>query len=124
MTETTVSRVRLSGRLPAGEANGLDSLVEQLLETPGKRRYGIVAYDIAKITTVIGEDEDDPDERFPVVQIRSVEPITSADAIDALLKIRQESFSERTGMLTLPEDDEKATQPALDEDEPDGSDDA
>lgn len=98
----TISNVRLSGRLPKGELNGITSLAADLVTTPGRRRFAVITFDCSQVTTAT-----DSHEQFPTVRILSVEPIVNVDDVAKVQEARDTAYQERTGALMLPDGDDQ-----------------
>lgn len=89
--------VKLAGRLPHDENNGLASLAQVIDENP-LAQFTVVATIVASKRTA---DYDHPDD--PVVyglRIASVEPLTGNDAQTAL-RLADQAFTGRTGLQRL-----------------------
>jgi hypothetical protein len=91
--------VRLSTKLPGDpETNGVDAIADDLVEDPATIRYGIVWFDVSKIT-----DEIDTGDNIPTIRVRRIEPLGLASRVDpAIAGAVAEAVEERTGRKAIP----------------------
>lgn len=91
--------VKLSARLPGNtddfDGNGLDHVVDELIETPGEIRLALVWYDVSKIT-----DNTDAGTRIPTARVRRIEPLAGTLETQAR-KIGEKAHTARTGKVGL-----------------------
>lgn len=94
--------VKLSSALPGDEEiNGLDSMAEELVESPSRIVVGLVWLDVPTIT-----DNTETGARVPTVRIRRIEPLGGVDEIPAeIRKLAARLHEERTGRVPLPFED-------------------
>lgn len=110
----------LSGRLPAGEANGLAAIVRQLIDDPADVHVLVVLADCVKVTRLVESGD-----TVPTVRVRRVEAITDSGDRASLRRLLMREFERRTGQPVLPLDLENDVRAAFDEDDPgDGPSDA
>lgn len=88
---------KLTSSLPKGDANGLNAINRELIDSPSSVQVAIVLLDCKKITTDI-----DTGDIEPVARIRRIEPI-KADR-EVVAKIMRRAMEERTGKTVLPFD--------------------
>lgn len=93
--------VKLSSQLAGNEEfNGLDSIVEQLLNDPKKLRVAVVVFDVSAIT-----DNVDDDTHVPTVRIRKFEPLGAVGEVpDGITMAIAAAHERRTGRTALPLD--------------------
>lgn len=88
--------VKLAGALPAGDANGLSTLVGDLVDDPQNLRVVIAIIDCKEIRTSI-----DTGEAVPVARIRRIEAIPAHD-LKAGKTLFRRAHEHRTGRTALP----------------------
>lgn len=93
--------VKLGSKMPGDfEVNGLDALVDDLVDNPAQLRAAFVVFDVQKIT-----DNTDDGSRVPTVRVRRFEPLGKADEISAAIReAYTQAVEERTGRKALPLD--------------------
>lgn len=89
----------LGGRLPDGDANGLDHIVADLVADPRQVRVMVALIDASKVTTHVDEGR-----VTATARIRRVEAITDEVDRHATRRILQRAYERRTGMTVLPFD--------------------
>lgn len=91
--------VKLGSALPGDfEVNGLDAIVDDLLDNPKELRAAFVIFDVFKENVDI-----DKDTRVPVVRVRRFEPLGSADDVSKAVKEAYfQAVEDRTGKKALP----------------------
>lgn len=91
--------VRLSSKLPGDpETNGVDDLASDLVEDPATIRYGVVWFDVSKVT-----EETDSGDNIPTIRVRRIEPIGVArDVIPEIADAVAESVRVRLGREPIP----------------------
>lgn len=94
-----MSKVTLSGAMPAEEMNGLDPIEDGLLSDPGKVRVAVVRLSVSKIVNNL-----DRSDTYPVVRLAQIEPL-AGKAADAAEKLLTQARFDRTGSETLPLDE-------------------
>lgn len=87
----------LSGSLPKGEANGLASLIGQLVDEPEVVHVAVILFDVSKVTTKV-----DDGDVVPTVRIRRIEAISDGEDRRRLRMLLMREFERRTGKTTLP----------------------
>lgn len=99
----------LSGNLPAGDANGLTTIIRELIDEP-KRLHAIIAIvDCRKVTT-----DSDSGEVIPTVRIRRVEAIRLPADLGAAEQLMRRALERRSGQTVLPLDLEDEMRRAFD----------
>lgn len=91
--------VRLSSKLPGDpETNGVDAIAEALVGNPETIRYGVVWFDVVKVT-----EETDTGDNIPTIRVRRIEPLGQAKAVDPrIADVVAEAVEERTGRSAMP----------------------
>lgn len=87
---------KLSTGLPEGDANGLASIVHDLVAEPHKPHLVIAVLDCKSITT-----DADSGATVPTARIRQIEPVGGIDR-DLAVQIMRRALEERTGQAVLP----------------------
>lgn len=100
--------VRLSGRLPEGDHDGLASIVRALVDQPTSVHVLIAICDVAKVTTEV-----DTGDVVPTVRLRRVEVITDAADSHRMRRLLVREYERRTGKEVLPLDLEDELRDAL-----------
>lgn len=88
---------KLNASLPKGEANGLDAIARDLIDSPDRVHVVLMLVDCKSVTTDM-----DSGDVIPTARIRRVEPITR-DKERVMLMLRR-AMEERTGKTVLPFD--------------------
>ena len=104
--------MNLSGRLPGGDANGLDYIANALVPYPKMLHVVIAIVDCRKVTL----DSDDGT-KTPTVRIRRLEVVPSEDR-SPCERLLARAYERRTGQTTLPIDLEDDVRSAFDGLEP------
>ncbi len=91
-----MSEVKLSGKLPGGDGNGLARISGQLVKLPHKVQVLVALVDSCKTIT-----DTDSGDTIPVVRIRRVEVVRTQDLKEAERLIRR-ALEARTGETVLP----------------------
>ena len=86
---------KLNAALPKGEANGLEAISRQLVESPHSYHIVVAVIDCKKVTT-----DNDSGEVEPTARIRRVEPLSGDDAA-AVEQIMRRSKDQRLGRPVL-----------------------
>lgn len=89
----------LSGKLPAGDGNGLIAIAQQLCEEPHTRHLAVCIIDCQKVTTNM-----DTGEVIPTARVRRVEVIAGDEDRKVLERLMRRALDERTGREALPYD--------------------
>lgn len=92
---------KIAGRLPQGDANGMDSLARQLIDDPHEVHVLVVLVDCKKTTT-----DNDTGDVEATARIRRIEPILDDDK-DLAAKMLRRAMELRTGKVVLPFDMEE-----------------
>lgn len=100
----------LSGRLPAGEANGLAAIVRELVDDPTRVHTLVVLADCVRVTQLVESGD-----TVPTIRIRRVEAITAPDDQEGLRRLLMREFERRTGQAVLPLELERDVQAAFDQ---------
>lgn len=105
--------VKLSAQMPGHEdTNGLDHLVEDLIDDPRKIRFGVVWFDTQKVTL-----DTDSGDSIPTVRLRRFEPLGSIDDVPAEIRTAVAVAHElRTGRAPLPFEAIEGAEHEIDED--------
>jgi hypothetical protein len=99
---------RLNSSMPKGEANGLDSLARELIDSPETVHVVVALVDCKAIKTDI-----DTGDIEPTARIRRIEPIKGDR--DLIAKVMRRAMEERTGKTVLPFDLEEDMRSAFGE---------
>ena len=99
----------ISGALPKGEANGLNSIVRDMADFPKKVRVAVILFDCK--ATLLDHDNEDAVLR---ARIRRIEAIIDPDDAAIMQRILMRQFERRTGKVTLPFDLESDIKSAFD----------
>lgn len=91
-----MSDIKISGKLPKGDADGLSHLAGALTENPHKVHVAIVLLDCKSVTT----DQDSGD-AIPTARIRRAEVVRREDLQQAERLVRR-ALEERSGSTVLP----------------------
>lgn len=104
--------VKLGSKMPGDfEVNGLDSIVDDLIDNPKELRAAFVFYDVSK--EII---DTDTATRVPVVRVRRFEPLGKADDVSqAMRDAYTAAVEKRTGRVALPLDIVEVVQDTLDD---------
>jgi len=89
--------IRLGGQLPAGDRNGLVRITSQLIDDPHAAHVAVVVLDCKQLTV-----NTDDETQTPLVRIRAIEPLTTAEDIAAVSAALRRAFEQRTGKVELP----------------------
>lgn len=101
----------LAGALPEGEANGLNAIARELVDSPNTVHVVIALVDCSKITT-----KTDSGDIVPTARIRRIEAIKDpADGHRLRVLLRRE-WERRTGKTVLPFELEEDMRKAFGED--------
>lgn len=87
----------LAGTLPAGDANGLAAIADQLVEHPALPRVVVAIVDVKSVRTDV-----DDGTRAATVRVRRVEVITDTADQEQLRRLLMREFERRTGQAVLP----------------------
>lgn len=88
--------MKLNGRLPDGDANGLTAIARDLVEHPDEKHVALVILDTKSITT-----DTDTGDVVATGRIRRIEPLLPDDLATAR-RLLERAFEKRTGKATLP----------------------
>lgn len=91
------SSVRLAGRLPDGNRNGLASIAHLLVDDPSQVHVAIVLIDCAWVKT-----STDDGSALPTARVRAIEPIPEGRDADEMRRLLRRAIETRTGQTTLP----------------------
>lgn len=100
----------LSGRLPAGEANGLAAIVRDLIDDPTRVHVLVVLADCTRVTRLVESGD-----TVPTVRVRRVEAITATDDQQSLRRLLMREYERRTGQTVLPLELERDVTAAFDD---------
>jgi hypothetical protein len=87
----------IAGNLPAGDGNGLESIITDLIDNPKKLHVAIVILDTKKITT-----NPDTNEVVPTARIRRIEVLKTDDDRKVAERLMRRVLDQRTGRAALP----------------------
>lgn len=109
--------MKLSGKLPEGDHNGLKPIETDMLEDPRKPRMALIVFNASKVTTEVVNGS-----REVTAQILHIEGLHPDDLDEYGEKLLRRGMEFRTGQPTLPmelEDEiDKVLQGVLDGEEP------
>lgn len=93
--------VKLGSKLPGDfETNGIDSLVERLLDAPKDLMVSVIWTDVDKITKNVDTGDD-----VPTIRVRRIEPLGEVSDVHAAIREAVEAAIEkRTGRTPIPWD--------------------
>ncbi len=91
--------VNLSGKLPAGDGNGLAAVLSDLIREPKKMHVCIAIVDGRKVTT-----DADTGEIVPTARIRRIEVIGNPADMVVARRLMTRALDARTGREALPYD--------------------
>lgn len=91
-----MSEIKLAGALPKGTANGLGTIVMDLVQEPERLQVVLAIVDCKELTT-----DTDTGEVVPTMRIRRIEAITGHDKA-AARRLIQRAIERRTGRAELP----------------------
>lgn len=104
-----MAKPKLSSKTPDdAERNSLVDTHDDLLKFPDTRRYAVVEFAVTDRTYPTHNDA------FARVQLVHIEEIVGAD-LDAVLKVRDHAFTERTGFTEVPSPDTELDMSELDD---------
>lgn len=91
--------VKLSSKMPGDpDVNGVDDLVEDLVDEPDTLRVAIAWFDVAKTT-----HDTDTRADVPTIRIRRIEPIGDVDDVNPqIAALIQDAIAKRTGRTPIP----------------------
>ncbi len=91
-----MAEIKLAGKLPKGDADGLSQLAGALVENPHKVHVAILLMDCKQVTT-----DQDTGDTIPTARIRRVEVVRREDLSQAEKLVRR-ALEERSGTTVLP----------------------
>jgi hypothetical protein len=91
-----MAEIKLSGKLPKGDADGISQLAGPLVENPHKVHVAILLMDCCKVTI-----DQDTGDAVPTARIRRVEIVRREDLPQAERLVRR-ALEERSGSTVLP----------------------
>lgn len=94
-----MTTVRLGGKLPEGDKNGLVRITSLLIDDPHAAHVVVAVVDCKQLTV-----NTDDETQIPLVRIRAIEPLVSAEDIAAVSAALRRAFEQRTGKVELPFD--------------------
>ena len=94
--------ISVSGKLPAGDGNGLVAIAQQLInqamgDSPPKIHLCVALVDAAKVTV-----NADTHELIPMARIRRIEVIMEPEDVEVLRSLMSRALDQRTGREALP----------------------
>jgi hypothetical protein len=90
-------RAALVGRLPVGDANGLNAVAAELAKDPTRLRVGVILFDVEDVDEKIRKGY-----TAARVSIRRIEVVRDPADAGALQRILMREFERRTGATVLP----------------------
>ena len=100
--------VSVSGRLPDGDGNGLNTVLSDLIRDPKKLHVCIAIVDGKKVTT-----DADSGETVPTARIRRIEVLLDEDDMKVAERLMRRALDRRTGREALPYDLEEEIRAAF-----------
>lgn len=91
-----MAEIKLAGKLPKGDADGLSQLAGALVENPHRVHVAIMLLDCSKVVT-----DQDTGDTIPTGRIRRVEVVRREDLKQAERLVRR-ALEERSGSTVLP----------------------
>lgn len=91
-----MATIKIAGKLPKGDANGLGRIVGELADNPHKVHALLVLVDCKSVVT-----DNDTGDTIPTARIRRAEVVRREDLKDAERLVRR-ALEERSGMTVLP----------------------
>lgn len=91
--------VNVSGKLPAGDGNGLEEIIYDLIHNPKKLHVCICLVDRRRMT-----DDADTGEVIPIARIRRIEVIKDPEDMGLAENLMRRALDRRTGREALPYD--------------------
>lgn len=91
-----MAEIKMSGKLPNGEADGLSQLAGALVENPHKVHVAVLLLDCKSVTT-----DQDTGDTVPTARVRRVEVVRREDLKQAEKLVRR-ALEERSGTTVLP----------------------
>lgn len=91
-----MAEIKLAGKLPKGDADGLSQLAGALVENPHRVHVAILLMDCSKVIT-----DQDTGDTIPTARIRRVEVVRREDLQQAERLVRR-ALEERSGTTVLP----------------------
>jgi|tagenome__1003787_1003787.scaffolds.fasta_scaffold19802297_2 hypothetical protein len=88
---------KFSPSLPTGDANGLASIIADLVDRPEELHVAIVVLDTAKLIRNV-----DSGDVVPTIRIRQIEPVKAGPDADEMRRLLRRAFEARTGKVELP----------------------
>jgi hypothetical protein len=92
-----VANVKLGGKAPEGDANGLLAILDQLINAPADLHVVVGLVDCKSSTT-----NNDTGEVVPTARFRRIEPITDPADGKRLIALLRRAHEQRTGKAVLP----------------------
>lgn len=94
-----MAEIKLSGKLPGGDASGLGAIAPQLVTNPHRVHVLVALVDAKSLTT-----DADGGDTIPTVRLRRIETITGADDLKVIERLLRRAIEARTGQTVLPMD--------------------
>lgn len=98
-----IKRATFKNGVPKAERNGFYGIEEEIIAEAGERIVAVVTYEVVRVI-----HEEIEDEKYPVLEIKHIEPIRSEKDAAVVLKVRDAAYKKRTGenALDLGDEDE------------------
>lgn len=93
---TEIKPAAFKNGVPKAERNGFFGIEHELVEEGGERIVAIVTYEVVRVM-----HEEIEDEKYPVLEIKHIEPLRSGTAEAAAIKLRDEAYKARTSQDAL-----------------------
>lgn len=87
----------IAGNLPAGDGNGLEAIITEMIDNPKKLHVAIVILDTKKITI-----NPDTNEEIPTARIRRIEVLMTDEDRKVCERLMRRALDQRTGREALP----------------------
>ena len=91
--------VNVSGKLPAGDGNGLEAVISDLIRDPKKMHVCICLVDGRKVTI-----DADTGDTVPTARLRRIEVIADSEDMRLAENLMRRALDRRTGREALPYD--------------------
>lgn len=92
-----MASLKLAGKLPDGDANGLLALIKDLIHGPADLHVVVALVDFKSFTT-----DNDTGDIVPTARVRRIEPIKDPDDGKRLIALMRRAHEQRTGKAVLP----------------------
>lgn len=100
--------IAMSGKLPAGDGNGLVAILSELVRDQQQIFVAVCLIDGKKVTI-----DKDTGEKVPTARVRRIEVILEGEDMIICRRLMERALSKRTGRETLPYDLESEIEKAF-----------